>query len=289
MWTESLKERLCIIDFNNGTFSEAGEALAPDGMSWKKHVASRYEGLSLGMLNHWIYSKIHGYKYYHVQVEELHDRRISWSKPKVLHNILQRHDLCIYIDTDATFARLDLPLEWLLNYWQLDPSIHAMALATDPPNPANLDERGRVYHNTGFIVLHNTPQTFEMLEKWSKCPDEGEPYPQCTRFRNRVYTRLDKERKNLRVQQTDQAGFGNHVRYDYLESIATLNCTEANGYPLSGTECEGTFIRHFWLGKQNHIKIEMASQAPGRYLELLSAQYRREKEHFWVREAELGI
>lgn len=184
-------------------------------------------------------AKIHGYRYYHVHVEELHDRRMYWSKPKVLASILQRHDVCIYIDTDATFARLDLPLEWLLNYWQIEPKRHSMALAADPQKAGNMDDRGKVYHNTGFIVLLNSPRTSEILDNWAKCPDDGEPYPECTRFRYRKYFRLDKARKNLIVQETDQAGFGNYVRYDYPESIATLNCSEANGYQLSATECEG--------------------------------------------------
>lgn len=212
---------------------------------------------------------------------------MSWAKPKVLASILQHHDVCVYLDTDAIFARLDLPLEWLLNYWKIDPKGHSMALATDPQIPMNLDDFGKVYHNTGFIALVNNHRTLEILGQWAKCPDDGDPYPDCTRFRNRQRFRLDKSRKNLVVTGTDQAGFGNYVRYDYSESIVTLNCSEANGYPLSGTECEGTFVRHFWNAKDSHLKVEMASQAPGRYLELLNAQYRKEKVQFWVEESSL--
>ncbi|USW48005.1 Putative nucleotide-diphospho-sugar transferase, glycosyltransferase 34 [Septoria linicola] len=287
-WTEHLKERICIIDLHNGTFTEAGEAFDPAGMSWQRTVTSRFEGISLGMLNHWIYARIHGYKYYHISIEESHDRRMSWKKPSILASILQHHDVCVYIDTDATFARLDLPLEWLLNYWQIDPKAHSMALATDPQKAGNIDEMGNVFHNTGFIVLRKSPRTFEILKQWAKCPDDGEPYPGCTRFRTRKFYRLDKARKNLIITGTDQAGFGNYVRYDYPESIATLNCSEANGFPQSGSECDGTFVRHFWTGKHTHIKVEMARQAPGRYLELLNAQYRREREDFWIEEATLA-
>lgn len=57
VWKEYLKERLCIIDLHNGTFTDAGEAFGPGGMSWQKAVASRLEGISLGMLNHWIYGE----------------------------------------------------------------------------------------------------------------------------------------------------------------------------------------------------------------------------------------
>lgn len=163
-----------------------------------------------------------------------------------------------------------------MNYWQLDPVTSSLALAYDPDEDKNRDKQGTLYLNTGFIVAQNNPRVYEIMKAWDMCPLDGEPYPGCTEFRY-----------NEPGRPTDQGGFGNYIRYDYANDIVPLPCNEANGFPLSETECHGWFIRHLWTGKKDHIKIEVEKQTPGPYLELLHRQFLAERKQFFMTEAEL--
>jgi hypothetical protein len=52
-WTEMIGEDLCIIDLDNRPFDEPGQIFSPGLMSWDR--ADEAHGLSLGVLNHWLY------------------------------------------------------------------------------------------------------------------------------------------------------------------------------------------------------------------------------------------
>ncbi|KYK58513.1 Galactosyl transferase [Drechmeria coniospora] len=273
-WKRHLGENLCIIDLDNRPFNQSQELFGPDLMTWKR--ATEVHGLSTGILNHWLYAKLHGYRYYYVAIDDYADRRSSWKKPPVMGRILKEHDVCIYLDSDAIFQRLDLPMEWLLNYWQLYPDNNSLGLARDPEVDGNKDQFGNIYLNTGFIVAQNNPKTYEIFNAWQKCADDGEPYPECTKYR-----------LNAPGQPTDQGGFGNYVRYSFNESIRVLPCTEANGFPETDLHCKGQFIRHLWTGKHDQIKIEVGGQLPGPFLEMFHEQFRREKDTFYMTERDL--
>lgn len=221
-------------------------------------------------------AKIHGYKYYYVEIEEYEDRRTSWKKPPIMSEILKKHDTCIYIDSDAIFHHLDLPFEWLMNYWQLDKYNTSLALALDPDLEHNKNKFGELYLNTGFIVAQNNQKTFEVMDAWEHCPDDDSKYPECQEFR-----------LNDPGRPTDQGGFGTFIRYDYAESIKQLPCTEANGFLESKTGCAGLFIQHLWTGKWDWIKVRIAEQLPGKLLEIFHNQFKEEKESFYYKEAEL--
>ncbi|KAL2671262.1 hypothetical protein Neosp_013842 [[Neocosmospora] mangrovei] len=274
-WTELVGEDLCIIDLDNRPFNEPGQIFSPDLMSWDR--GSEVHGLSAGVLNHWVYSKIHGYKYYYVDITDpFEDRRNSWKKPPILTKILKKHKACIFLDSDAIFNRLDLPFEWLMNYWQLHPDTNSMALAADPNAKNNQDKFGKVYLNTGFIILQNNEKTFEILKEWEDCPNEGGKHPECVDFR-----------KNRPGKPTDQGGFGTYIRYDYPKDIKELKCTEANGFPESRSGCDGKFIKHLWTGKKDHIKVAIGQQLPGVLLETFHRQFMDEKKDFFVSERDL--
>lgn len=204
------------------------------------------------------------------------DRRASWKKPTVISKILKEHDVCIYLDSDAIFHNLDLPFEWLLNYWQLYPENNSMALAIDPEAEFNKDKFGKLNVNTGFIISQNSPTTYKIMDDWSKCPDDNSRYPGCDQFR-----------KNWPGQPTDQGGFGSYVRYSYPNHIRELPCDEANGFPQTDTNCHGTFIRHLWTGKDDQIKIDVGQQMPGPFLKLFHHQFLKEKNLFYIDEADL--
>ncbi|KAG6021904.1 hypothetical protein E4U41_002366 [Claviceps citrina] len=273
-WQQPMRENLCIIDLDNRKFNKSGQIYGPDVMDWDS--PSGVHGLSLGLLNHYIYARIHGYKYYYIDIVNPVDRRASWKKPSVISKILKEHDVCIYLDSDAIFRNIDLPFEWLLNYWKLYPDNNSMALAVDPEFDYNRDKFGKLYDNTGFIILQNNPLTYKIMDDWSRCPDDNGPYPGCEKFRSSPPGR-----------PTDQGGFGTFVRYNYTQHIRELPCTEANGFPQSVSVCSGTFIRHFWTGKNNHIKVEVGQQIPGPFLRAFHEEFLREKANFYIHEADL--
>ncbi|PHH89619.1 hypothetical protein CDD83_5661 [Cordyceps sp. RAO-2017] len=273
-WNRPLGNDLCIIDLDTRPFDRPGQIFGPEFMTWDNPLG--VHGLSLGILNHWLYAKIHGYKYYYVAVSEPADRRSSWKKPPIMAKILKEHDVCLYLDSDAIFPRLDLPFEWLLNYWQLFPGINSLALAVDPDLEPNKDRFGKLFLNTGFIVAQNNPKTYEILDAWQKCPDEGHPYPGCVEFRY-----------NEPGRPTDQGGFGTFVRYNFSDAIKELPCTEANGFPQNDWGCKGQFIRHLWTGKADQIKVDVGEQLPGPYLQLFHQQFRDEQDEFYLTESAL--
>ncbi|TQV95177.1 Galactosyl transferase [Cordyceps javanica] len=273
-WHAGLGKDLCIIDFDDRAFNVSGQIFGPDVMSWQN--AESVHGLSLGILNHWLYSKIHGYKYYYVTVSSYEDRRTSWKKPTIISKLLAKHQACVYIDSDALFRNLDLPFEWLMNYWKINPVTNSLALAFDPVHEWNKDEFGKEYLNTGFLVAQNNPRTFEILNAWADCPNDGGRYPDCVKFRT-----------NDPGRPTDQGGFGTFVRYDYVDDIKELSCDEANGFPEAHAGCDGTFIRHLWTGKDGFLKIFAGGQMPGPYLEYFHGEYLGTKAEFHLDETEL--
>ncbi|KAM3547591.1 hypothetical protein ARSEF4850_009928 [Beauveria asiatica] len=290
-WRKRLGKDVCIIDLDDRGFNASGQVWGPHIMSWDH--AESVHGLSLGFLNHWLYSKlhfllllrwkltrrkgkIHGYKYYYITVDSYEDRRTSWKKPAIISKLLTKHKACIYLDSDALFRNLDLPFEWLMNYWGISRATNSLALALDPAHEWNQDEFGKEYLNTGFLVAQNKARTFEILRAWQECPNDGGRYPSCTKFRT-----------NEPGRPTDQGGFGTYVRYDYIDDIKELPCDEANGFPEAHSGCDGTFIRHFWTGKDSLVKIFAGGQVPGPYLEYFHEEYIRTKADFHMFEVEL--
>ncbi|KAJ4155052.1 hypothetical protein LMH87_000318 [Akanthomyces muscarius] len=273
-WHAGLGKDLCIIDFDDRPFDAPGQLFGPHVMRWQE--AESVHGLSLGILNHWLYSKIHGYRYYYITVDSFPDRRTSWKKPAIISKLLAKHKACIYIDSDALFRNLDLPFEWLMNYWKISPASNSLALAFDPTHEWNQDEFGKEYLNTGFLVTQNNTRTFEILDAWQDCPNDGGRYPECTKFRT-----------NDPGRPTDQGGFGTYVRYDYTDDIEELPCDEANGFPEAHSGCDGTFIRHLWTGKDGLLKIFAGGQMPGPYLEYFHTEYLGTKAEFHMHETEL--
>ncbi|KAH6885313.1 hypothetical protein B0T10DRAFT_539685 [Thelonectria olida] len=269
-WTESLGKRLCIVDLESRSFDKPGE-LWSESMTWNR--SSEVHGPSGGTLNHWAYAKIHGYQYYYVKINTYEDRRDSWKKPSVLSKILKHHDVCVFIDSDAMFNHLSLPLEWLMNYWSLSPLNNSLALPVDPDTQHNRDRFGNLFLNTGFMIMQNNTKLYEMFKDWDDCPNEGGKYPGCTEFRNRKGW-----------QPTDQGGFGTFIRYDYKDHIKELPCTEANGFPESNTGCNGEFIKHVWLGKEDRLVLAVGAVFPGVLLETFHKQFINEKDTFFTTE-----
>ena len=55
-WTKPMGEKLCIIDLDNRPFNQPNQIFGPKVMSWDN--ADELHGLSLGVLNHWLYGML---------------------------------------------------------------------------------------------------------------------------------------------------------------------------------------------------------------------------------------
>ncbi|KAH7233609.1 hypothetical protein BKA59DRAFT_488394 [Fusarium tricinctum] len=273
IWNKPLGKKLCIIDLESRRFDKPGQ-LWSDEMTWNK--SREVHGPSGGSLNHWVYAKIHGYEYYHIKINGYPDRRDSWKKPSVLSQVLKKHDVCVFIDSDALFNKLDLPMEWLMNYWSIDPKNNSMALPYDPDTQHNRDRRGNLFLNTGFMIMQNKKKIYEIFKEWDDCANEGGKFPGCTEFRNRKGW-----------QPTDQGGFGTFIRYEYGDEILSLPCTEANGFPESNSGCDGKFIKHVWIGKEDRLVQAVGAVFPGVLLETFHKQFLKDSENFKTSEDEL--
>ncbi|KAJ5159807.1 uncharacterized protein N7482_006811 [Penicillium canariense] len=180
---------------------------------------------------------IHGYDYKLVTVSNLGERHGTWSKVPVIKEALRHHQFVVFMDADATFHYPQLPLEWLFNYWDITPDT-LIAMAVDPNDPENLDARGRIFLNTGFIIAQQSPRTMELFEAWESCPENNVGFPDCSWWSFHW--------------PHEQGAFGTHIRYlfNQPEDVKELPCAEANGCPdVANTGCIGEFVQHWWARK----------------------------------------
>lgn len=200
--------------------------------------------VSGGVFNHYTYSLIHGYDYKFVQAQQFQDRHATWIKPSALANHIKNYKFIVFLDADATFRFLHLPIEWLLNYWDIK-SHHSIVMAKDPWSATepqfNADRFNRTLTNTGFMIVQNNENTLPILKAWHECPDDVR-YANCSQWKQPRFH--------------EQSAFGEFIRYDYEQNIKELDCGEANGYPgVTVSNCQGKFIRHYWFDKHN-VKID---------------------------------
>ena len=196
--------------------------------------------VSGGVFNHYAYALIHGYDYKFVHAHEFEDRHATWIKPSALANHIKNYKFIVFLDADATFRFLHVPIEWMLNYWDIK-SHHSFVMAKDPWTAAepqfNSDRFNRTLTNTGFMVVQNNANTLPMLKAWHECPDDVR-YANCSQWKQPRFH--------------EQSAFGEFIRYDYEQYIKELDCGEANGYPgVKASNCQGKFVRHYWFEKHN--------------------------------------
>lgn len=198
--------------------------------------------VSGGIFNHYAYALIHGYDYKFIHAKEFEDRHATWIKPSALANHIKDYKFIVFLDADAAFRFLHLPIEWMLNYWDIKPH-HSFVMAKDPWDPNepqfNSDRFNRTYTNTGFMIVQNNENTMPILKAWHECPDDVR-YTDCSQWKQPKFH--------------EQSAFGEYIRYDYEKYIKELDCGEANGYPgVKISNCQGKFVRHYWFDK-SHVK-----------------------------------
>jgi hypothetical protein len=231
-YTKKLGRKMLVLDMDTRPLKST-EAWEKGEYEWRtiNHV-------SAGVFNHYAYAQVHGYDYKFIHAQNFNDRHATWIKPSVLANLIKNYDFIVFLDADATFRWMHLPIEWLLNYWNIEKQ-HAITMALDPWDPAspqfNSDRFNRTYTNTGFMVVQNTENVMDILKAWHECPDDTR-YKGCSEWKQPKFH--------------EQSAFGEYIRYDFEEYIKELPCAEANGFPgVEIAHCQGKFIRHYWFEK----------------------------------------
>lgn len=183
-----------------------------------------------------MYASMHGYDYRYIHGDKFPDGRMDgWVKPSKIREVMKDgYDFVVYIDYDIIFNDMKLPLEHLMSRWNVTSDI-ALTGALDPDRANNMDLRGRLSINTGFLIWQNTPRTDKMLEDWENCPN----LPACRRYLFEWYH--------------DQSGLNSFVRWGNEDVVREVPCNEANGasFYLAGDNqgCVGQFISHYWVDK----------------------------------------
>lgn len=250
IFTKPLGKRMCIVDMDGRSFDRQNEIYSELPIN----IPTLTGGTS-GILNHYLYAHIHGYQYYFVKTTPAPDERAQvWEEMRATLELLET-DTCDYVlnmDTDAVFVHLELPLEWMMNRWNVTDN-YAVTMAVDPDTPIsktdqeieanegwtryNRDEKRRVWGNPGVSIIRNSQLARDMLKDWWSCPDDEARYPGCNKWRS--------------VWPAEMTAFANYLRYEdkYKDHINELACQEINGFPEMRTECLGVFIKHFTTDK----------------------------------------
>lgn len=150
--------------------------------------------------------------------------------------LLDGCEIVVSIDHDAIFQNLNLPIEWLLNHWNFTTNT-SFAMALDNNWQQNHDWSDVLSINAGFIISQNLPRTHEILRAWDSCPKNTTLYPDCDKLTH--------------DWPAEQGAWGNFMRRQFndTDDYIEIQCTEANGFPGMGTECYGSLIRHYTIGK----------------------------------------
>jgi hypothetical protein len=159
---------------------------------------------------------------------------------------LQTHDVAVFMDGDVGVHYPHVPLEWLMNHWNItDETIVAAPLDVHQFN--NFNDRGELSLNTGFLLGQAGPRTQELFKEWLDCPLElTEAYANCSKW---AYNWAH-----------EQAAFRDYIHHGFArpEDVVTIPCVEANGSPDNpdgsqaggeGSNCTGQFVRHYWMDK----------------------------------------
>ncbi|KAF4978637.1 hypothetical protein FZEAL_5040 [Fusarium zealandicum] len=235
-WTDPLGKRLLILDVDTRLDDGPGSMMNESFLDSKTMT-----GRTGGMMNHYLYAMVHGYDYKFVRAPEYPDRHGTWVKVPMIKEALKTHDFVVFLDADAVFMYPEMPLEWLMNLWNITDTT-LVAMANDPNSENNRDAKGKVMQNKGFVVAQQSERTQELFDNWDNCPTDVK-YKGCKRWAH--------------DWAHEQAAFANHVRYDYnsTDEIGEIPCMDGNGSPYIGDKtCGGVFIRHHWFHKYYPVR-----------------------------------
>ncbi|KAI9172610.1 hypothetical protein HJFPF1_02117 [Paramyrothecium foliicola] len=264
------RKKILIIDIDSRLDVSRGAIL-----SEKPLAIESIKGRAAGLLNHFLYANtsvlaaamIHGYDYRLVRPPNYDDRHGTWVKVPIIREALKTHDIVVFLDADAVFQQMHLPLEWLLSLWNVRPET-LVAMSEDPNSPVNRDDKGWVLWNTGFIIAQQSERTQELFNKWEDCPT-GRHHPKCTHW---AYSWAH-----------EQAAFGAYIRYEYntTDDFAVIPCMDGNGGPRGGPHCQGIFVRHHWFDKHAPVD-ELYAMLSDQLVQRLHRHFLDHKDKFFL-------
>lgn len=227
-WTQPLGKKVLILDVDS-RFDDTEGTLFNGSTLHREGIEDR----SAGRLGHMIYAMVHGYDYRFVRAPDWPGRYGTWTKVPILKEAVRQYDTVVFFDADAWFVHMDLPLEWLMNYWKVTKDT-SITLAKDPDTTSNRDSKGLVLYNTGFIIAQKSDRTQEILSALEDCPDEKR-WPGCAKWKKSF--------------AHEQRAFGEYVRYEYDKTtdILPIIMQDANSP-------KGIFIRHDWPKKRDRLE-----------------------------------
>lgn len=244
--------------------------------------------VSNAILNHQLYAMIHGYDYKFYQARHMEDRHDTWIMPHVFRELVPDYQFVVAMDADVTIPHLDVPLEWMFNRWGVQEHT-SMALPWDAEEfhdskSISLDSKGLRVLNTGFVVAQNSPTTLQMLDAWKECPS-GSRYEGCARW---AYE-----------WSHEQRAFSEYIRYDFnktAETVVSIPCDDAVGWPGYAkdtlgynpggmSDCNGNFIRHYTLGK-DQAKAASSNSVMQVLSQAMQKNMLQQQEAIWFKESE---
>ncbi|KAI9150657.1 hypothetical protein HJFPF1_10432 [Paramyrothecium foliicola] len=276
----SLGSKILIVDIDTRVDLEEGGIQNPEASDKKK-----MKGRTAGYLNHMLYGRspllqmvanqylmalvalIHGYNYRLVHPPEYPDRTGAWVKLPILREALKTYEIVMFLDADAIFEHMNLPLEWLLSHWDIGKDT-IVALPEDVHNGANYDDYGRIFWNAGVILAHKTDRTQELIRRWENCPTEEE-FKGCSRW--------------MMKWAAEQAAFNNYIRYAYNTSneVRMIPCNEANGNTIAGGDCQGTLVSHWWHDKE-YVVEKLYQQANSCTIYDLHEHFLKQQDNYFL-------
>lgn len=159
----------------------------------------------------------------------------------MMREALKKYKFVVFLDSDAIFVEPQVPLEWLMDLWDIKDNTLA-AMPIDRDHPSNYDSKGQLMWNTGFVITQQSQRTDQMFESWVNCPSDEE-FPGCSFWEyNWAH---------------EQAAFANYIRYQYNASneLIAIPSNDANGSPYipDNATCGGAFVSHYWHSKDRAI------------------------------------
>jgi hypothetical protein len=239
-WSERLHNEILIVDIDTRVPEGANELWNQSRMNWETLSEGDGGMISASQMNHFLYAQIHGYDYKFFNARELVGLHNTWVKPHVLLDLLPGYKFVVFIDADATWQHLEVPLEWMFNRWGITPET-SIAMPLDVRMGEATPEK--LEANTGLIVAQALNYTYELLTAWKDCPDELR-YPGCGRWREEW--------------AHEQRAFSQYIRHDFnpnKTNIIEIPCDDAMGFPgiadsgFIADNCTGQFVRHHTIAK----------------------------------------
>ncbi|KAF2183835.1 hypothetical protein K469DRAFT_581504, partial [Zopfia rhizophila CBS 207.26] len=264
-WTKPLRNKVLVLDADTRQPTEHNQIFNETKIDWIKLGDEEY--MSASVMNHYLWAQIHGYDYKYYQAAHIPDHYDTWIKVHAIHELLHDYQWVVFLDADAVITHLEVPVEWLFNRWNITEHT-SIAMPNDVTHDPciSCDAKGKVMQNTGLIIAHQLPHTFEMFNAWEECTTEKR-YENCGR--------------NKHIWAHEQQAFSDFIRYDFNETgnVVEISCFDANGYPEKKTDdnlqthCNGTFVRHYWHYKEM-TKIQLANSVMQSFTSLLQRAIR---------------